>query len=137
MINQVTKDKIDRLTARYKQLAEANSAGISEIAISEISEMVYNSNAIENSTLSLEDTEDIIIRDMVKRDHDVREIYEAKNLAKITRYLLENPRESMSIDLILSLHKILLSDIRDDIAGRFRIGKEWVKIGSHLGAMLL
>lgn len=106
---------------------------IREIAISEIPEMVYNSNAIENSTLTLEDTEDIIVRDMIKRDHDVREIYEAKNLAKITEYLLEN-NEKLSINLILRLHKILLADIRDDIAGRFRVGKEWVKIGTHLGA---
>ncbi|GHV73036.1 hypothetical protein AGMMS49940_03380 [Spirochaetia bacterium] len=105
-----------------------------EIALAEIPEMVYNSNAIENSTLTLEDTEDIILRDMIRHDQNIREIYEAKNLAKITEYLLENPNEKLSIGLILFLHKTLLTDIRDDIAGRFRMNKEWVRIGAHLGA---
>jgi Fic family protein len=96
--------------------------------------MVYNSNAIENSTLTLEDTEDILVRDMVKKDHDIREIYEAKNLAKITEQLLHQRDEALSIKLILSLHKTLLTDIRDDYAGRFRSGKEWVRVGVHVGA---
>jgi Fic family protein len=134
MINQITKDRIAKLSNQYRELAQKNPVAIREIAIAEIPEMVYNSNAIENSTLTLEDTEDIIARDMIKRDHDVREIYEAKNLAKITEYLLENPREKLSIQLILTLHKTLLADIRDDLAGRFRSGREWVKIGAHLGA---
>ena len=134
MINQVTKDRIEKLATEYRALASANKEAIREIATTEIPEMVYNSNAIENSTLTLEDTEDIIIRDMIKRDHDVREIYEAKNLAKITEYLLDHLDAKLSIDLILSLHKMLLTDIRDDIAGRFRTGKEWVRIGTRLGA---
>jgi len=134
MINQLTKDKIERLATEYRLLARAKKAAIREIAISEIPEMVYNSNAIENSTLTLEDTEDIIIRGMIKRDHDVREVYEAKNLAKITEYMLDHVDGKTSIDLILHLHKMLLTDIRDEVAGRFRIGKEWVKVGAHLGA---
>jgi len=134
MINKITKDKIDQLATRYRTLAEAKKEAICEIAITEIPEMVYNSNAIENSTLTLEETEDIIIRDVIRRDHDVREVYEAKNLAKITEYILDRPDEKLSIDLVLSLHKMLLTDIRDDITGRFRSGKEWVKIGAHLGA---
>jgi Fic family protein len=134
VINQVTKDKISKLAKQYQKLAIKNAEAIHDIAITEIPEMVYNSNAIENSTLTLEDTEDIILRDMIKRDHDVREIYEAKNLAGITEYLLKNTNEKLSIDLILSLHKMLLSDIRNEIAGRFRMGKEWVRVGAHFGA---
>ncbi|MCL2174177.1 Fic family protein [Candidatus Saccharibacteria bacterium] len=96
--------------------------------------MVYNSNAIENSTLTLKDTEDILLRNQVKKDHDIREIYEAKNLAKITEKLAQNPRQKISVEQILRLHKILLSDINDRIAGRFRGRDEWVRIGRHLGA---
>ena len=51
--------------------------------------MVYNSNAIENSTLTLEDTEKILAGDHLNRKVNVREIYEAKNLAKITESLQE------------------------------------------------
>lgn len=134
MINQITKDRIETLLARYRQLACAHVGTIREIAITEIPEMVYNSNAIENSTLTLEDTEDILLRDAVKKDHNIREIYEAKDLAKITEYLLQNQNQRLTVELILYLHGILLSNIRDDWAGRFRRGKEWVRVGSHMGA---
>ena len=134
MINQITKNKIQRLAEEYQQIIATKKEALQEIALAEIPEMVYNSNAIENSTLTLEDTEDILLRGQIKRDHDIREIYEAKNLAKITEYLLDDPSENLSIDLMLSLHKVLLTDISDDFAGRFRHSKEWVRVGAHLGA---
>lgn len=134
MINQTTKDRIAILLDQYNKLIVGNEAAIREIALAEIPEMVYNSNAIENSTLTLKDTEDILLRDAIKKDHDIREIYEAKNLAKITEELLLDPIRPINIELILLLHKSLLSDIRNDIAGRFRSGKEWVRVGAHVGA---
>lgn len=134
MINQITKSRIASLSDQYKKLATSKAQAIREIAIAEIPEMVYNSNAIENSTLTLKDTEDILLRDTVKKDHNIREVYEAKNLANITEYLLKISDKPLSIELILSLHKMLLSGIRDDWAGRFRSGKEWVRVGGHVGA---
>jgi Fic family protein len=134
MINQITKDRITTLSEQYKQLLKAEPEATREIAIAEIPEMVYNSNAIENSTLTLKDTEDILLRGSIKKDHDIREIYETKNLAKITESLLDNPNKPATITLILDLHKILLTGIKDDWAGRFRSGKEWVRVGAHVGA---
>ncbi|MBQ6149823.1 Fic family protein [Candidatus Saccharibacteria bacterium] len=134
MINQITRDKIDTLSEEYRKLASKNEEAIKEFTISELPEMVYNSNAIENSTLTLEDTEDILIRDQIRTDHEIREIYEAKNLAGAIEYLIDNPEKQISVELILKLHKILLSNIRDDIAGRFRSGNEWVRVGAHIGA---
>lgn len=134
MINQTTKNKIDKLSKEYLKLTTKHRSTLKELTISELPEMVYNSNAIENSTLTFEDTEDILIRDKIRTDHEIREIYEAKNLASAIEYLMDNPEKEISIELILKLHKILLSDIRDDIAGRFRSGKEWVRIGTHIGA---
>lgn len=134
MINQTTKDKIEALRSRYELLAKGNQTLLKEIALAEIAEMVYNSNAIENSTLTLEDTERILAGDTAGRNLNVREIFEAKNLAKITETLLEKPNHKLNINLILSLHKTLLTYIDDKIAGRFRSGKEWVRVGNHLGA---
>jgi fido (protein-threonine AMPylation protein) len=34
--------------------------------------------------------------------------------------------------MILFLHKMLISNIRDDIAGRFRRGSEFVRVGNHI-----
>ena len=134
MINQVTKDRINNLSQEYHKLATKHKEAIKEFIISELPEMVYNSNAIENSTLTLEDTEDILIRNQIRTDHEIREIYEAKNLASVIEYLMDNPEKEISIELILKLHKTLLTNIRDEIAGRFRSGKEWVRVGTHIGA---
>lgn len=60
MINQTTKDKIEALFQQYQVLAKDHEAILKEITLAEIPELVYNSNAIENSTLSLEDTEKIL-----------------------------------------------------------------------------
>ena len=134
MINQVTKDRINSLAEEYRKLAAQQKEAIKELNLSELPEMVYNSNAIENSTLTLEDTEDILIRNQIRTDHEIREIYEAKNLASAIEYLMDNPEKEISVELILSLHKTLLTNIRDDIAGRFRSGREWVRVGTHIGA---
>lgn len=133
MINKVTRDRIDSLTKEYRKLAASHKEAIRELTIAEFPEMVYNSNAIENSTLTLEDTEDILIRNRIRTDHEIREIYEAKNLASAMEYLTGNPEKEMSVELILKLHKMLLSNIRDEIAGRFRSGREWVRVGTHIG----
>lgn len=132
MINQTTKEKIAHLFKQYNKLSKGKSHVLKEISLAEIPEMVYNSNAIENSTLSLQDTEDILIRDIIKKDQNIREIYEAKNLATITTMLLDKPKEKLTTDYILSLHKILLYHINEHWAGRFRKNKEWVRVGSHL-----
>jgi Fic family protein len=134
MINQTTKDKIQVLHRQYLNLSAGNESVLKEITLAEIPEMVYNSNAIENSTLTLEDTEKILSGGSLDRKVNVREVYEAKNLAKLTTSLLEKNSALFNIKLILSLHQTLLTDIDDRIAGRFRVGKEWVRVGSHLGA---
>lgn len=134
MINQTTIDRLYDLKKRYLLLVKGNEDFLREIAIAEIPEMVYNSNAIENSTLTLEDTEKILIGDEIPRAVNIREVFEAKNLAQITELLLAKPQHKQSVKQILSLHKLLLTNINDNIAGRFRSGKEWVRIGNHLGA---
>lgn len=134
MMNQTTKEKIEALRNQYLDLAKGNKPLLKEISLAEISEMVYNSNAIENSTLTLEDTEKILAGGSLNRQVSVREIFEAKNLAIITEILLEKDKYKLSVQLILDVHKTLLAHIESEIAGRFRRGKEWVRIGNHLGA---
>jgi len=133
MINQTTKLKLAKLQKLYNQLSKGKGRVLREIFLAEIPESVYNSNAIENSTLSLENTEKILLQNSVPKELNIREVYEAKNLAKVMEMLLEK-NQKLSINLILHLHKILLNGIDDSIAGRFRRGKEWVRVGNHIGA---
>ncbi len=134
MINQTTKDKIEALYKQYLELVKGNALLLRELTFAEIPEMVYNSNAIENSTLTLEDTEKILAGGTLDRKVNVREIYEAKNLASITETILDKDKYPLTVNLITGLHKTLLTHIEEQIAGRFRSGKEWVRVGNHLGA---
>ena len=134
MPNKTTRQKIQELIELYNAVSKGKEGILREISLAEIPEMVYNSNAIENSTLSLEDTEKILANGELKRKINIREIYEAKNLARITEMLLEKPGQQLSVKLILAMHKTLLINIDDSIAGRFRRGREWVRVGNHLGA---
>ncbi|MDR1983335.1 MAG: hypothetical protein LBQ28_00705 [Prevotellaceae bacterium] len=60
MLNQITKNKIEKLHSLFVELTADKEQALKEIAMAEMPEMVYNSNAIENSTLTLEDTEKIL-----------------------------------------------------------------------------
>jgi Fic family protein len=134
MVNKTTQSRIDALASTYRELAKGRGHILHDIAVAEIPEMVYNSNAIENSTLTLKDTEDILLRDIVRKDHNIREVFEAKNLSRIMESLLADPSLPLSIALVLEWHKTLLSGISDVWAGRFRSGTEWVRVGAHIGA---
>jgi len=110
-----------------------NDSLLELIAEAEVAEQVYNSNAIENSTLSLEETEKILLQIDLDRFITEREIFEAKNLARVVSYINKRASEQeLSLSVILSLHKMLIANIRDDIAGRFRRDNEYVRVGSHI-----
>lgn len=134
MVKEIVKDRLDNLAGKYRELIFNHRSAAFEIAMSEIPEMVYNSNAIENSTLTLQDTEDILLRGKVKKDLELREVYEAKNLARVMEILAENPEQNLTMEMVLSLHRILMAGINDSVAGRFRSGDEWVRVGGHIGA---
>ena len=125
--------KILELRTRYYKAILGKEALLKLIREAEIPELVYNSNAIENSTLSLEETERILSEIDLDRFITQRELFEAKNLARVLDYIDKKAKESaMSLELMLLLHKMLLSNIRDEIAGRFRNEKEWVRVGTHI-----
>ena len=133
-VDNYLKSRITELFSFYKKLENNHKKALQEISIAEVPEMVYNSNAIENSTLTLEDTSDIIFFDKIKKDHNIREIYEAKNLVKVIDELQNKPKNKFNVELILKLHKILLSWINDHIAWRFRSWDEWVRVWTHIWA---
>ena len=125
--------KISLLRGRYYKASIGKDALIKLIAEAEIADQVYNSNAIENSTLSLEETEKILLQIDLDRYISEREIFEAKNLARVVSYIDKRSKEQeLGFDVILSLHKMLMSNIRDEIAGKFRTGNEFVRVGSHI-----
>lgn len=126
-------NKINSLRERYYKSAIDKESLISLISEAEVAEQVYNSNAIENSTLTLEETEKILLQIDLDRYISEREIFETKNLERVVLYINKRAKEQeLNLEVILSLHKMLISNIRDDVAGRFRSDNEYVRVGSHI-----
>ena len=128
-----TRDRIGTLKREYDALRRGKESLLSMIDEVEIAESVYNSNAIENSTLTLDETERILLEQTLARDVSVREVFEAKNLARVTEYKRARAEDSeLDEELILLLHRMLIGGIDDAIAGRFRKEGEYVRVGSHI-----
>jgi len=126
-------NKINSLRERYYKASMGKDALLQLIAETEVAEQVYNSNAIENSTLTLEETEKILLQIDLDRYITEREIFETKNLARVVSYTDKRAKEQeLNPEVILSLHKMLIANIRDDVAGRFRIDNEYVRVGNHI-----
>ena len=108
---------ISQLRERFYTVAVGKQALLKLISEAEVAEQGYNSNAIENSTLTLEETEKILLQIDLDRYITEREMFEAKNLARVVSYIDQRAKEQeLSMEVILSLHKMLISNIRDDVA---------------------
>lgn len=126
-------NKIQFLRERYYKASVGKDVLLTLISETEVAEQVYNSNAIESSTLTLEETEKILLQIDLDRYITEREIFETKNLARVVSYIDKKAKEQeLNLDMILTLHKMLVSNIRDEIAGRFREKNEFVRVGNHI-----
>jgi len=126
-------NSINRLRERYYAASVGKQSLIKLLSEAEVAEQVYNSNAIENSTLTLEETEKILLQIDLDRYISEREIFEAKNLARVVSYIDTRAKEQeLTLEVILSLHKMLIANIQDDIAGRFRKDGEYVRVANHI-----
>jgi Fic family protein len=125
-------ENIQRLRKRYYQVYQGKQALLDLISETEVGEQVYNSNAIENSTLTLGDTEKVLLQIDLDKYISERELFEAKNLARVVDYIDKKATQSeLTLEIILSLHQMLLANIDDDSAGRWRKKDEWVRVGNH------
>lgn len=128
-------NKIDILKREFDKLKQGKETLLALIDEAEIAESVYNSNAIENSTLTLKETEKIILEMEISRNISLREVFEAKNLARIFSFLKNSDKkQEINKDNILFFHRMLLQNINEKISGRFRSSNEYVKVGMHIGA---
>jgi Fic family protein len=127
------KTTLQNLKTEFDTLKKGKESLLIMVDEAEVAEAVYNSNAIENSTLTLKETEKILLEMEVARDVSVREVFEAKNLARVTEYIRNKSQEAeINKEIILFLHKMLIGGIDDSIAGRFRGPGEYVRVGTHV-----
>ena len=132
MLPASTKQTIKSLKKEFDQLKIGKESLLQVLEEAELPERVYNSNAIENSTLTLKETERILLELEVPRNVSVRELFEAKNLARVNEYLHSKPNLPLTIENILLLHQMLIGGINDSVAGRLRKPNEYVRVGTHI-----
>jgi len=126
------KNRIQQLKGIYERLKPGKESLLAMIDEVEIPENVYNSNAIENSTLTLKETEKILLEQELAREVSVREVFEAKNLARVIEYKRNNNQKQLAKKLILFFHQMLIGGIDDSVAGRFRKKGEYVRVGTYI-----
>ena len=130
---QPVRARIRDLRREYETLRGGKESLLALIDDAEIPEGVYNSNAIENSTLTLDETERILLQQELSRNVTVREFFEARNLARVVDYTRNKAAAGeLTRDLIVLLHQMLIGGIDDEIAGRFRRSGEYVRVGTHV-----
>lgn len=132
-ITKPIKDRLTTLKSEFDTLRKGKESLLVMIDEAEVPESVYNSNAIENSTLTLKETEKILLDMEVSRNVSLREVYEAKNLAQVISYIRNKSQETeVNQEVILLLHKMLIDSIDEKIAGRFRKLGEYVRVGTYV-----
>ncbi len=96
---------------------------LNEIAIA----FTYNTNAIEGSTITLEETREIL-EDRIAPRRPLKDIKETEAHAKVFLNML-GKKEKISNGLLLQWHKELFGETKGDIAGKFR--DYLVRVGTY------
>ncbi|MDO8459696.1 MAG: Fic family protein [Nanoarchaeota archaeon] len=121
-------EKLDKIKknfqAEWKKLPKsARERELDEIAIA----FTYNTNALEGSTITLEETREIL-QDKIAPNKPLRDIKETEAHAKIFLEMLQK-KENISNELILEWHKKIFGQTKQDIAGKYR--EYLVHVGSY------
>lgn len=111
--------KLEKIRASFQQEwkrcpESAKRREEEEIAIA----FTYNTNAIEGSTITLEETREIII-DKTAPNKPLKDIRETEVHFKTFLEMLRK-QEKISKELLLKWHKNIFGQTKPDIAGRFR-----------------
>ena len=88
----------------------------------------YNTNAIEGSKITLEETREII-EDKISPNKPLRDVKETEQHAKVFLNML-NKKENITKELILNWHTKIFQESKEDIAGKFR--NHLVTVGEYL-----
>ena len=97
-----------------------------EIAIA----FTYNTNAIEGSTITLEEAREII-HDKISPNKLLSDVKETENHAKVFLKMLEK-KEEISHNLFLKWHREIFENTKQDIAGKYR--DYLVSVGGYIAA---
>lgn len=121
MLNQRLLTRIEEKKAKLDSLRPLPAAAVSRLKDQFTVEWIYNSNAIEGSTLTLRETQLILETGMTIGGKSLREHFEVINHKDAIEYVesLANQGEPITFH-VRQIHKLVLSQIDDENAGQYR-----------------
>ena len=137
---KLEKIKNNFQTEWIKVPQSAKEKELQEIAIA----FTYNSNAIEGSTITLEEARQII-EDKVAPSKSIRDIRETESNAAMFLQMLKTD-ENLSKQLLLKWHANIFRETKPDIAGQFRnysvrvgpyVAPDWKKVETLIKQLVL
>ncbi|RPH57570.1 MAG: Fic family protein, partial [Chloroflexi bacterium] len=114
-----------RIEAKKKQLDDLRPlpvASVGRLKEQILVEWIYNSNAIEGSTITLQETKLILETGLTVGGKSLREHFEVINHRDAIDYVegLADTKEPLTPFHVRQIHKLVLSRIDDDSAGSYR-----------------
>ncbi len=116
------RDEFQKEWKRYPLSAKERE--LKEIAIS----FTYNTNAIEGSTITLEETREIL-EEGVAPKKPLKEVEETESHAQVFLEMIKL-KQAISNDLLLRWHREIFGKTKSDIAGRYR--NYSVRVGNYI-----
>lgn len=123
---------VQRIQSKFKELNSLRP--LQKTALKKLREkfevdLTYNSNAIEGNRLTLRETYLIIRKGITIRGKSLEEHLEAKNHLEALEYL-ENllvKKKTILEQDILELHRLVMSKVDEEIAGRYRTQQVYIE----------
>ena len=121
--------KLEKIKENFQIEWKRIPESVKEKELEEISiAFTYNTNAIEGSTITLEEAREII-HDKISPNKPLRDVRETEFHSKIFLQMLKK-EEKITETLLLKWHKEIFGETKPDIAGKFR--DYLVRVGPHL-----
>ena len=126
--------------SEWKKTPEnAKKRELEEISIA----FTYNTNAIEGSTITLEEAREII-HDKIAPNKPLRDVRETETHSKVFLKMLEK-KEKITNKLLLRWHKDIFGETKPDIAGQYRgylvrvglyLAPDWEKVKKMMNELI-
>ena len=127
--HKALSDKLEKIRKNFQEEWKKTPPSAKEKILQEIAiAFTYNTNAIEGSTITLEETR-LILEDKIAPNKPLRDIRETEAHAATFLQMLK-ATEKISDKLLLKWHKEIFEETKPDIAGAFR--NYQVRVGPYL-----
>jgi Fic family protein len=122
-------DNFEKIKNKFKEELKSLPESAKQKMLEELSvNFTYNTNAIEGSSISEEDTRDIVLNDLAPTK-SLRDIKETEKHAQLFQKILQENID-VSKKTILEWHKELFFETKKDIAGKFR--EHLIRVGNYV-----